>query len=559
MNTRLITRSFTQLTLIAASVALLASCASPGGSSGALAPVAGTVKLTVLHTNDHHGRFWKNGDGEYGLAARKTLVDQVRAEVKAAGGHTLLLDSGDVNTGVPESDTQDAEPDFKGMKLLGYDAMALGNHEFDKPLATLDKQIGWAGFPLLSANIYRDGKRAYKPYEVFERGGLKVAVLGLTTEDTRKLTDPGNTGVLDFRKPADEAAKLVPELRNQAHVVIATTHMGHYTDGKSGVNAPGDVELARAVKGLDMIVGGHSQNPVCMLEQLRRNDAYQPGTDCKPDQQNGTWIVQAHEWGKYVGRADFEYSGGQFKLVKYTLLPVNLKKTVKAADGKDQKVFVTQEIKEDEALVAFLKPYQDRGRAALDVIVGSSDGKLEGDRAVVRAKPTNLGVFIASVMRERAKADVGIMNSGGIRDSLPAGPLAYKDVLKVQPFGNMLSYVDFSGKELMDYLNAAAKMTAGSGAFAQFSGVKLEIEAGAVKSAQLVRAGGKLEAIDPAKTYRLALNNFQANGGDGYPKLSTHPGFVNTGFVDAAVMREHLAKSGIKTAEFEPGEMVVRK
>jgi 5'-nucleotidase / UDP-sugar diphosphatase len=532
----------------------LAGCATQGNYPPLQNPPPSTVKLTVLHTNDHHGRFWKNNDGEYGMAARKTLLDSVRAEVKAAGGHTLLLDGGDVNTGVPESDTQDAEPDFKGMKLLGYDAMTFGNHEFDKPLSVLAKQIAWAGFPMLSANIYKDGKRFAKPYEVFDRGGLKIAVVGLTTDDTNKMVDPVNIAGIEFRKPAREAAALMPELKSHAHVVIAATHMGHYTNGARGVNAEGDVEMAREVKGFDLIVGGHSQNPVCMTAENTRNDAYQPGGACKPDQQNGAWIVQAHEWGKYVGRADFEYAGGQLQLIHYTLIPINLKKTVKAADGKDQKVFATQEIKEDPVTLEFLKPYQDKGRAALDVVVGHSDGKLEGERAVVRAQPTNLGVFIATVLQQRAKADLAIMNAGGIRDSLPAGALTYKDVIKVQPFGNMLAYVDFSGKELMDYLNAAAKMTAGAGAFAQFSGVQLVIEGAAVKSAMVKGA-----AIDLGKTYRMALNSFQANGGDGYPKLANHPGYVNTGFVDADVMREYLSRNGIKAASFEPGDAVVRR
>jgi len=537
------------LTILAAAV--LASCAS--GPS----PMKGPVQLTILHTNDHHGRFWKNNDGEYGLAARKTLIDAVRAEVKASGGHTLLLDGGDVNTGIPESDTQDAEPDFKGMRMIGYDAMALGNHEFDKPLPVLAKQMQWAGFPMISANIYKDGQRLYKPYEMFERGGLKIAVLGLTTDDTKKMTDPANTVGVEFRKPADEAAKLVPELRKKAHIVIAATHMGHYNNGKSGVNAPGDVEMAREVKGIDMIVGGHSQNPVCMLEQMgasRRNDAYVPGSACTPDKQNGTWIVQAHEWGKYVGRADFEYANGELKLVKYSLLPVNLKRTVKGPDGKDTKQTYMPEIKEDAAMLALLQPYQEKGRAALDVLVGESDGALDGNRENVRKQPTNMGVFIASVMMQKAGADLAIMNSGGIRDSMPAGKLTYKDVLKVQPFGNMLAHVTLSGSELMSYLNAAAKMSAGSGAFPQFAGVRLELEAGAVKMASI-----KGVPIDPARNYRLALNSFQAGGGDGYPKLSDHPGYVNTGFVDADVMREYLSKNSIRIANFTPGDAVVRR
>lgn len=533
----------------------LAGCASVGTAPPA--PPSGVVKLTVLHTNDHHGRFWKNSDGEYGLAARKTLIDQVRKEVAAQGGHTLLLDGGDVNTGVPESDTQDAEPDFKGMRAIGYDAMALGNHEFDKPLPVLNKQIGWAGFPVLSANIYQGGQRLFKPYEVFDRGGLKIAVLGLTTDDTRKMVDPANVEGVEFRRPAAEAAALLPELKGKAHVVIAATHMGHYTNGQHGVNAPGDVEMAREVKGLDLIVGGHSQNPVCMLEQLgasRRNDAYVPGTACQPDRQNGSWIVQAHEWGKYVGRADFEYAGGELKLVKYALLPVNLVKTVKGADGKDSKQPYTEKIAEDPALLALLQPYQEKGRAALDAVVGESDGVLNGKRDDVRAKPTNMGVFIATVMMQKARADLAIMNSGGVRDSMPAGMLTYKDVLKVQPFGNMLSVVELKGSELSAYLEAAMKMGAGSGAFPQFAGVRIVSEGGKLISA---RIGGA--AIDPAKTYRLALNNFQANGGDGYPKLSTHPGYVNTGFVDADVMREYLSKNKVKVADFAPGDAVVRR
>lgn len=172
-------------------IAALAGCA--------LTPPSGpdrdkTYRLTVMHTNDHHGRFWHNSDGEYGMAARKTVVDQIRRDVAASGGYTLLLDGGDVNTGVPESDLQDAVPDFKGMNLLGYQAMAVGNHEFDKPLAVLKMQRDLAQFPMLSANIYEQGQRMFAPYKVFDLGGLRVGVMGLTTEDTVRLAHPDNVG-----------------------------------------------------------------------------------------------------------------------------------------------------------------------------------------------------------------------------------------------------------------------------------------------------------------------------------------------------------------------------
>ena len=529
---------------------LLASCAGLGGPEKDK-----TYKITILHTNDHHGRFWKNGDGEYGMAARKTLIDGIRKEVAAAGGHSLLLDGGDVNTGVPESDLQDAVPDFKGMGLLGYDAMAVGNHEFDKPLSVLKMQRELVKFPMLAANIYEGGQRMFEPYKIFNLGGVRVGVMGLTTEDTKKMVLPDNVKNIEFRNAITEAGKVVPELRARADVVIAATHMGHYENGKHGTQAPGDVEMARAVKGLDLVVGGHSQNPACMKAENVIDREYVPGSECKPERQNGAWIVQAHEWGKYVGRADFEFRNGEFKLVKYALIPVNLMKTVRAADGKTSKQPYTVQIAEDAAMLALLSPYQDFGQQKLGLEIGSADGKLDGDRNAVRAKPAALAVLICRAMMQRASADLCVLNAGGVRDSLPAGKITYRDVLKVQPFGNTVATVDFTGAELMDYLNASAKMSVGSGAFGQFAGVELVITGNAVTSARIKGA-----PIDPAKTYRLAVNNFQATGGDGYPRIAAHPSYVNTGYVDADVLRAFIsANSPVKAAEFEPGNSVIRR
>lgn len=218
------------------------------------------------------------------------------------------------------------------MTMIGYDAMALGNHEFDNPLSVLRQQEKWAGFPLLSANIYdeKTGKRLFKPYELFDKQGVKIAVIGLTTEDTQKIGNPEYLKGIVFKDPKVEAKKVIDELKQseKPDVIIAATHMGHYEDGQHGSNAPGDVELARALPqgALDMIVGGHSQDPVCMEGENKRNNKYVPGTPCQPDRQNGTWIVQAHEWGKYVGRADYQFKNGELKLVSYDLIPVNLKK-----------------------------------------------------------------------------------------------------------------------------------------------------------------------------------------------------------------------------------------
>ncbi|EPI5140721.1 bifunctional UDP-sugar hydrolase/5'-nucleotidase UshA [Salmonella enterica subsp. enterica serovar Infantis] len=513
-----------------------------------------TYKITILHTNDHHGHFWRSEYGEYGLAAQKTLVDSIRKEVAQEGGSVLLLSGGDINTGVLESDLQDAEPDFRGMNLIGYDAMAVGNHEFDNPLTVLRQQEKWAKFPFLSANIYQKstGERLFKPWAIFTRQDIKIAVIGLTTDDTAKIGNPEYFTDIEFRKPAEEAKVVIQELNmnEKPDVIIATTHMGHYDNGDHGSNAPGDVEMARSLPAgsLAMIVGGHSQDPVCMASENKKQVNYVPGTPCAPDKQNGIWIVQAHEWGKYVGRADFEFRNGEMKMVNYQLIPVNLKKKVTWDNGKSERVLYTPEIAENPQMLSLLTPFQNKGKAQLEVKIGSVNGLLEGDRSKVRFVQTNMGRVILAAQIARTGADFGVMSGGGIRDSIEAGDITYKSVLKVQPFGNIVVYADMSGKEVVDYLTAVAQMKPDSGAYPQFANVSF-----VAKEGKLTELKIKGEPVDPAKTYRMATLSFNATGGDGYPRIDNKPGYVNTGFIDAEVLKEFIQQnSPLDAAAFTP-------
>lgn len=513
-----------------------------------------TYKITILHTNDHHGHFWRNEYGEYGLSAQKTLVDGIRREVAAEGGSVLLLSGGDINTGVPESDLQDAEPDFRGMNLIGYDAMAVGNHEFDNPLTVLRQQETWAKFPFLSANIYQKstGERLFKPWAIFKRQDLKIAVIGLTTDDTAKIGNPEFFTDIEFRKPAEEAKLVIQELQmnEKPDVIIAATHMGHYDNGNHGSNAPGDVEMARSLPAgaLAMIVGGHSQDPVCMASENKKQVDYVPGTPCAPDKQNGIWIVQAHEWGKYVGRADFEFRNGEMKMVNYQLIPVNLKKKVTWEDGKSERVLYTPEIAENPQMLSLLTPFQNKGKAQLDVKIGAVNGRLEGDRSKVRFVQTNMGHLILAAQIARTGADFGVMSGGGIRDSIEGGDITYKSVLKVQPFGNVVVYADMTGKEVIDYLTAVAQMKPDSGAYPQFANVSFVAKDGKLSDLKI-----KGEAVDPTKTYRMATLSFNATGGDGYPRIDNKPGYVNTGFIDAEVLKAFIQQnSPLDVNAYEP-------
>jgi 5'-nucleotidase/UDP-sugar diphosphatase len=183
----------------------------------------------------------------------------------------------------------DAEPDFKIMNLLGYDAMVLGNHEFDKPREVLMKQREWAEFPVLSANVVKKdtGETLVDPYVIKKFDGLRVAVFGLTTEETPILVVPGNVGDLEFRSPIATAKEIVRQLRKEADLVIALTHLGFCEESGAICRAAGDFRLAGEVPGIDVIVGGHSHTEVT-----------------NPKVIGNTLIVQAGEWSKYLGRLD---------------------------------------------------------------------------------------------------------------------------------------------------------------------------------------------------------------------------------------------------------------
>ncbi len=517
-----------------------------------------SYRFSILHTNDHHGHFWANAQGEYGLAAQKTLMDQQRYDVQAKGGGALILSAGDVNTGVPESDVLDAEPDIRGMNLIGYDAMALGNHEFDKPLSVLQKQQKWAKFPFLAANIYAKGsdKRLFKPWAIFNRMGLKIAVIGLTTTDTLRIANPQNVAQIEIRDPVKETEKAVAELRasDKPDVIIALTHMGHYDNGQHGSNAPGDVELARSLPPgtVNVIVGGHSHDAVCMAKENVSVADYQPGQPCQPDRQNGVWIVQAKEWGKFVGRGDFTFRNGELTLDNYQLIPVNLKHKVKNLDGSETWLPYQEAIAQNGAMMKLLTPYQLRAGKQLAVNVGRSDSVFDGDRSKVRFEQMPLAQLILRAQMAATQADFAVISGGGIRTSLAQGEISWRDLLQIQPFGNQVVSVTLTGKELLNYLATVANIKADSGGFAQFSNISLVADG---KSVSAVKINGEPLQLD--KTYRMATNSFNASGGDGYPVIDGHAGFRNSGLRDAEVLRNYVSQhSPLRVADYAPPQIV---
>lgn len=506
-----------------------------------------TYRFTVLHTNDTHGRFWHNDKGEYGFAAHKTLIDKIKKEVRKQGGSVIILHAGDVNTGVPESDIQNARPDIEAMNKIGYEAMTLGNHEFDNPMQILAMQEKWAKFPFLSANtrFKKSGKYLVQPYTVLRKNGLKIAVVGLTTEETATAGNPLYIGSVRFGSVVPAAQKILAQVnaKYQPDVRIALTHLGYDTQNA----ATSDVKLAQELpeKSFDMIIGGHSHTIVCVDESGKLRQDFKAGNACTPDKQNGTWIMQAGEWGKFIGRADFEFKNGKTKLVNYQLIPINLKDDINQT-----------KLPENDKLLKYLSKYQKQGSEKLMIPVANIHGVFDGKRELSRSQQTALGNLITSAQRQSVNADLAILNGGAIRASLPENTVSYKDILTVQPFGNIVSYVDLSGKELLAYLTKVAQHKAGEGSFTHFSNnVAMKINR-ANQTISDVKINS--QPIEPTKTYRLSLANYLAAGGDGFPKLTNHLSYVDTGKVDADVLKKFLQeKQNIDVNDFPANEQII--
>ncbi len=483
-------------------------------------------KLTILHTNDHHGHFQKFSPYPVsdvgGLAAQSTLVNIVRAEVEGDGGHVLLLSAGDVNTGVPASDLLDAEPDLKLMNLIGYDAMALGNHEFDNAREVLLKQRGWAEFPFLAANIVKkaDGQPLVDPYLIKDLDGLKVAILGLITPDVPILVFPDNVKDLEFKDPIATAKKYVPELKKRADLVVALSHLGLYPENSDKI---GDVQLAEAVPDIDVIVGGHThtslEDPVVVGKTL---------------------IVQADGYSEHVGRLNLVIDSDTDTVTtsSYALLPVNGKKRIKYND-KSYYQYVGTGYLEDQAILDAETPYLEIAKASLEKPVGKSLVELVGGKTSSRSGETNLGNMIADAMRIKTGADVALQNGGGIRAGIAPGEITYGDILTVQPFGNTLTEIAVTGAQLKAVLDASAA-NIGGGGFMQVSGLTVTCNV-TTKTAENILVNGA--PLDLAKTYKMVTNNFTAAGGDGYSMLKDLPQY-DTGYVDADATMEYIQKNG---------------
>jgi len=454
----------------------------------------------VLYTNDTHGHPVKFHYGPIpdvgGLPARATLVKGIRKE----NPYVLLLDAGDLNTGGAESDSFKAEPDIMGYNYIGYDALVLGNHEFDNPMHVLKAQMDKARFPFLCANVRtREGNHLVTPYIIKEFDGFKVAVLGLTAKETRITGNPQYIKDIVFQDEVEAARALVPILRKEADLVIALTHLGVYGD-----NQRGSRRLAAQVSGIDLIVDGNTHT---RLEEplVVRNGA----------SGSNTLIVQAWQYGLVLGRIDLWIRDRQVIDYKMELIPVNLKSPAKKGDGSLTYHYIGQKIEEDPELLKRLQPYVDKVEALLSEEIGYADGMFWN--RYQRRKETALGDLVAdSVLwyMRNFNPDFAFINAGAIRADISEGPIKKKNVFDALPFDSTAVVLSLKGKDVASLFDYAAAVQPGEGAFPQVSrGVHFTINRRTGRCED-IRINGR--PIDSDKIYRIATNSYLASGGDGY-------------------------------------------
>ncbi|WP_054950553.1 bifunctional metallophosphatase/5'-nucleotidase [Numidum massiliense] len=489
----------------------------------------GEWQLTVLHTNDTHGHLEN-------VPRRFTAVKEIRKEVENA----ILVDAGDVFSGTLYFTKFFGLADRDFMEKLGYDAMVPGNHEFDKGPKKFAEFVDQAGFPLVSANIDYSAEPTLKdlfvdeiaaqkdgyggkiyPAVVLDVNGEKVGVLGLTTEETVTLASPGKK--LKFNSVVEAAQQAVAKLEEQGvHKIIALTHLGHTED----------LALADAVDGIDVIVGGHSHTKVDEPVVVEKD--------------NGpTVVVQADEWGNFLGRLDvtFDKDG---KLTKWNgkLIDIN-------EQDKDEKFVIA----DDEEAQAALDEYTKELEKMTKQVVGRTKVDLDGERDHVRTQETNLANLIADSILWKAKdhgATLAIHNGGNVRASISKGDITLGDIRTVQPFENMLVTVELTGQQVMDALeHGVSEVEEGHGGFPQVSGMRYEFDSSQPAGERLlkveVKKGKTYAPIDPKATYDVVTNSFLADGGDGYDMLKKAKDdgkLKELYFVDYEVFMEYLKEVG---------------
>jgi len=441
-----------------------------------------TQRLTILYFNDLHGYLQEHiehhrGQPMGGLPRLVALAKRIRQQNEQAGVPTLLLFAGDLITGSPLTAAFHGEAEIQALNKITLDAAVVGNHEFDFGRARFDQLTEMAEFPWLSCNLREEKKASpWLPLGKTWRfpNGPVVGVVGVTTPELITANHPERVKGLVVDDPLTALKPALARTGGQGSLRVVLSHCGLETDKK----------LAAAYDAIDIIVGGHDH--YLLTEPVRINRAI---------------IVQAGQYGEHLGRLDLEKTGDQVTLIRHKIYPL------------------TPDLPEDPIVKSVVDSYLHRMEAMYREVIGEALTPLEGSREVVRRAESNLGDLACDILRDKFEADVALLNGGGFRASIAAGPITVGDVKQVFPFGDGPVVLTLSGRALEQALNNGLEKNPldNPGGFLQVSGLVFEIDG---RKAVNIKAGADGAPLEPERTYRVVVNDYLASGAEGFAMLA---------------------------------------
>jgi 5'-nucleotidase/UDP-sugar diphosphatase len=490
---------------------VLALCALAPLRASAAAP----VNVTILYSNDFHAAVepmkatWLVDQPMIGgVRAFAGWVEMMRRNNPTS----FLFDSGDLFTGQAISYLSRGRALIEMFKVIPYDAVCYGNHEFDYGIERAHDYAAQEPFPVLAANIfYKDGRPFAKPYAIVERNGIRVAVIGIFGVDAMPSTAAVTWETLDVRDPVPILQKLVPELRTQADLVVVLAHQGETGPMQADAEAHPEVQRSfeadkrtvEAVPGIDVFVGGHAHRGIEV-----------PWVGPK----NGSIVVQTYGRGTTVGVLQLTYDQQARKVLAHT------GSLLRVMPG----VFPTP--------------------AAVEQVVShwvGESNRLGGEVVGTAAAPLNreyngesaLGDVIADAMRWKTGAQLALENAGGIRGDIPAGPITRNQVISAAPFINSLVTMNLTGAQLRELLEQSLTLKVG---MMQVSGLRMTYDLSRPEYHRLISVHVRDTPLEDARSYSVVTNSFLATGGDHYETFLKARPQQDRGMLVADVLEEYV-------------------
>lgn len=467
--------------------------------------------VAILHTNDIHGHFeatpasWIDGNPPIGgFPAASFYVAREREKAE----RSLLLDAGDFMTGTPICD-MDHEGVLGGgmmvfLNLLGYDAVCLGNHDFDHKRDVTSALVALAEMPVLCANVFNESGQLFtgKAYEIFEVGGVRVGVIGLIMENLPGYLVPGAIEGLRVGQSLASINSVLDEIDPKTDLIVLLTHVGVDID---------EALAEQLAPRVDVIVGGHSHS---RIEE--------------PEVRHGIIIVQAGSNNRYLGKLEVLVHGDGVTDHRGRLIPMWV------ADAESK-----------ENVRQLAAQFEQR----IDDLYGKVIGELKTDWFTSSREESNTGSWIADRMREAAGADIAVINSGGIRKHLPRGFIKVLDIKEMLPFDNALMTFECTGDEVLRIAERNAGAAAEGGGVLQISGLRYRWRrapaGGAI--AERVEVGGR--PVERDRIYLVAAPDYVIGNSTRYfgfePPNASPLGTVLTDVIIEAVREAAVIESEV--------------